>query len=514
MATSSEISPGAATDPVTEEALRRFAVGAAMAFLILAPLYAMLWIFAGDIAMGSLLLASTLPAILVRSALKNGARPQRLSGIFAGVVLLLITCGTWRTGGIGSLHTVWFLVLPLLGTYLFGPRGCLALSVLSTLALAGLWTWQELVGAHTLQVSDAWLPVLNIAALCGFALSTTLLTAHWRTTAEFERDLREQSERGFARAVQNMSDAVLVLDADGKVEFGNRAATSLLNLLPDGVDGAQAWLEASAGLPIPNGLREGDSLELRHPIDGRHFDMSNCKWAGRYVLTLHDVSHRVALEEQLRRVGEEAHLASRAKSEFLANMSHEIRTPMNGILGMAEIAMQDTADESMTDKLRTIRRCGNSMLSLLNDILDLSRIEAGHMELDHIEFNPRQILDEVHETLGGTATLAGLQMRCTIDSEVPAGLLGDHHRLRQVLINLAGNALKFTEIGEVHVDLALASRTEDEARLRFTVTDTGMIDATRAPASGWRSRRNSSDAWADGLMCKARSVEGRPSALS
>ena len=272
------------------------------------------------------------------------------------------------------------------------------------------------------------------------------------------------------RVLANTAAGVISLNAKGIPTIWNKRALEALGLDLDRKGKVTAALvrEALDGLTVEGALPE----EFTDGNNRSHQIVVSEGPEGGSVLAIHDISSRARTEQLLRQAAVDADHANQSKSIFLATMSHELRTPLNGILGMARVLEGTPLDSAQRDHLSVIRSSGESLLQIINDILDLSKIEAGKVELEDVEFELAAIMDDLIKLLAPTAFGKGLELAVFIDPALPRTLNGDPLRVKQILINLVGNAIKFTTTGSVIVR-AIREVRDGAPTIRFSVVDTG-----------------------------------------
>jgi len=309
----------------------------------------------------------------------------------------------------------------------------------------------------------------------------------WETSNELRRALSLQTA-----TLECTADGILVVDLDGKVLSFNhkfiemwgipediielRDDKSTLAFVLEQLKDPEAFLEKVRQLYADTLANSFDVLEFK---DGRFFErysqpqMMGEESGGR-VWSFRDITNRRIAEAELEAARDQALEASQLKSSFVATMSHEIRTPMNGVIGMTGLLLDTELNFEQRNYAETVRVSAEALLGIVNDILDFSKIEAGKLALESMDFDPRQVVEEVTEMLGHPASSKGIEIASLIQAEIPAALRGDPGRLRQILINLAGNAVKFTQVGQVTIRASATGQIDDDFIVRFEISDTGI----------------------------------------
>ncbi|MDP8236920.1 MAG: response regulator [Candidatus Erginobacter occultus] len=366
----------------------------------------------------------------------------------------------------------------------------------------------------TLEAAEAGSAILHnlaLAAVLGGAILALLWTVAGRAESQIRevfRQVRENEER-FRTVFDHAQDGIFIETPEGRIVDVNRAVCELLGYRREEL--LKMWVsdllppEVAAALPVrikPETVAGGTYIETEEVAKGGRripIEVSNSLVrigrVERVVAIVRDITERKRAQEALQtktgeleqltrrlqaalewanRMTEKAEEASVAKSRFLANMSHEIRTPMNGVLGMTGLLLDSPLNQEQRHYAEIIEASGEALLTLINEILDFSKIEAGRLELDSVEFDLEELLEKFSFALAAPAGAKGLEFVCRAAPGTPSRLKGDPARLRQVLTNLAGNAIKFTEEGSVTVEVTLDRREGDLAALEFSIADTGI----------------------------------------
>ena len=308
------------------------------------------------------------------------------------------------------------------------------------------------------------------------------------------KELLKENEEKFRGIASSATDAVIMLDERGKISYWNQAAERIFRfeageimgrefhrrvLKKEAYDGFRkgfSLFSTTGKGPLIGGTRELTALRKGGGEFPAEISLSALKLKGHWhaVGIVRDISDRKEVEKQILQARKAADEANRAKGEFLANMSHEIRTPMNAIIGMTDLALDTSLDKIQRDYIETVRDAAASLLRLLNDILDFSKIESKRVEMEAVGFDIRESLGGFLRPLAVGAHQKGLELAYHVDGAVPEQIIGDPTRLRQIIVNLVGNAVKFTGSGEVVVRVGVEGGQKHGICLHFSVSDTGI----------------------------------------
>jgi len=303
------------------------------------------------------------------------------------------------------------------------------------------------------------------------------------------REKLRQSEEKYRDIFENANEGIFIIQ-QGLIKFHNPKTlqilasenTSLLGktfvdfVYPDFRESLQHGHFDKLGKEFHDNRISVRVIDENEEIKWVEINSVVINWEGEPALLnfISDISERKIAEEEMKRARSLAEQASRTKSEFLANMSHEIRTPLNGIIGMTELVMMSPLEEDQKERLEAVKFSGESLLDIINDILDLSKIEARKLELDFVQFSLRGVIEKVLRPMSSKTSQKNLELILDISNGVPDYYVGDPVRLRQILFNLIGNAIKFTEKGEIKLEVRLKKESGNNAELEFFITDTGI----------------------------------------
>ncbi len=348
--------------------------------------------------------------------------------------------------------------------------------------------------AYTKGGRKIWLSV-NARAMCDVAGAFHYFVGSLEDISERKHaEEALQAERHLLRTlIDNMPDYIYVKDAASRFLVANRHLAEVMGRKgPEDLIGKTDFEFFPKELAAAYYSDEQAVIQSGHALVNHEERTSDAAGNERWLLTTkvplrnhagqvvgivgmgHDITHRKEEEREAQKAREAAEAANRAKSEFLANMSHEIRTPLNGIVGMTDLALDTELTPEQKEYLDTVKLSADTLLTVINDILDFSKIEAGKIDLDVGDFDLCDALESALKTVAVRADEKGLELLCDVAPEVPEQVRGDSTRLRQVLLNLVGNAIKFTERGEVAVRVRVEAVEGDKYLLAFTVADTGI----------------------------------------
>jgi PAS domain S-box-containing protein len=436
---------------------------------------------------------------------------RRLRSSVASVGLLTgAALGVHLSGGVIEAHFMYFVVIALLMlyqdwipflvaiAYVVGEHGLIGLLLPTSVynhaaARKDPWLWAGIHGAFVLAASAANLAYWRLSET-EHARAMFMLVKDISQRKQAERQLRVSEER-FRALAASAPVGIFRTDAQGRCTYVNRAWSAMTGLSAEEAIGdgwvqavhpgdrdevVSGWAQATAAgkdysvrfrVRIPEGgVLWVDARAVAFQSD----DDIDAGVVGGFIGTTTDVSAQVEAEAAIAAARDQAIEAARLKSDFLANMSHEIRTPMNAVIGMTGLLLDTPLNDEQHEYAGAVRSAGEALMQIINDILDFSKIEAGKLRLEQMDFDLRTVVEEVADLLAARAHEKGLELATLVYPDAPPFVRGDSGRLRQILTNLVGNAIKFTDRGEVVIRVRATKENPEAMNLRFEVSDTGI----------------------------------------
>ena len=436
--------------------------------------------------------------------------------LLAAAFFAVLTTLAYRAGGFGAIALSWYVAVPIVAVSTAGQRSAVFWLVVTALSLVAFYALDHGGYPFPNDLTPQRIKLVNVLSLIGLiAMILGLIhlyeTAKKQTLAELKstEDCLLQ-EKGFSNStIASLPGIFYLFDHKGRFLRWNENFEHVSGYLPEelstmrpldffrgrdreaikqsikaafrhGQAATEACLLSKHGAAIPH-VFSGRRIMIggKPHLVGMAFDITDRKRAEEQLRESFTELERfnrlmVSTNKALEESAGAAEVANRAKSEFLANMSHEIRTPMTAILGFSELLLASATDRDQLEAVTTIKRNGEYLINLINDILDLSKIEAGRLEVERVQCSPCQVLSEVISLMRVRANAKNLSLEIKYERLIPESIQSDSTRLRQILINLIGNAIKFTEVGRVRVVARLLDAESHEPKMQFEVIDSGI----------------------------------------
>ena len=480
----------------------RLAVAFAWGLLLLAVPYTMLFYWMGSPSGVAIFVIGTIMVIVCLIRLRWAGTLCCVGNVLAAILFGVLTGLGCRLGGHGAHALAWYVGVPVVALGIVGMRSGLFWFATTSITLIAFYSAERIgirlpndltASNYDLLGTLSWIGM--IALVLGLAFLNRLFTERMLNEhKDMEGALRTSKERrDLAMSVTN--DGMYDWDLETDNVFFDRRYYTMAGYQPNEFPGTfnewaarvhpddltrvkerlTCYLEArDSNYDVEFRFKRKDDAWMWIRGRARIVDRDEDGTPQRVVGTHTDVTDRKRVERELVKAKDEAEAGNKAKSEFLANMSHEIRTPMTAVLGFSEILQDSINDPEQLDALATIRKNGEYLIGIINDILDLSKIEAGQLEVEQVQCSPCHVLSEVASLMRVPAKAKNLPLRIEYQGPIPETIHSDPTRLRQILINLVGNAIKFTETGEIRLVARLVNAEGRNPKLTVEVVDSGI----------------------------------------